>query len=100
MPITQRGVDGGASANSLVMLIQADILDVAVDRTQLTEATAMGAAYLAGIGIGFWENAESIGTQWQMVRIFEPSMSDKERRKIRSTWCPALMRAREWEIPE
>ena len=71
--IKELRVDGGATVNNLLMQIQADLLGAKVVRPQITETTAMGAAYLAGLAIGFWENVEEIKNQWKLNRSFEPS---------------------------
>jgi glycerol kinase len=104
LPISLLRVDGGASASNLLMQIESDVLDFAVVCPENTEATAMGAAYLAAIGVGYWENAEPISEQSQMDRVFEPSVNDAERARIRSTfrstWYRDLIRTGEWEMPE
>ena len=100
LPLAQLRVDGGASANNLLMQIQADVLGIQVVRPKNAEATAMGAGYLAGIAVGFWKDAESIGRQWEIERVFNPAMDVEERRRFRAIWHRALLRAREWEAPE
>jgi glycerol kinase len=96
-PLAQLRVDGGASANNLLMQIQADVLGISVVRPKNAEATALGAAYLAGIAVGYWNDVESIARQWQIDRIFEPAMDSTARAQVRSTWHRALERAGEWE---
>ncbi len=90
-------VDGGASANQLLMQIQADLLGVPVIRPKVTETTALGAAYLAGLAVGFWRNRAEIAAQWQMERRFTPAMKPAVRRKILAGWSKALQRAKAWE---
>lgn len=90
-------VDGGASANQLLMQIQADLLGVPVIRPKVTETTALGAAYLAGLAVGFWKNRAEIAAQWQMERRFTPAMRPAQRRKILAGWSKALQRAKAWE---
>jgi glycerol kinase len=90
-------VDGGASANNLLMQFQADILGVPVLRPKVVETTALGAAYLAGLAVGYWESREEIQKSWQLDRAFDPGMSRDEAAHRRSRWAEALKRAREWE---
>ncbi len=98
LPLAQLRVDGGASANNLLMQIQADVLGIPVVRPKNAEATAMGAAYLAGIAVGYWKDAEAIARQWQVERRFEPAMDNAARSRVRATWHRALDRARGWEM--
>jgi glycerol kinase len=97
LTLTQLRVDGGASANNLLMQIQSDVLGIKVVRPKNAEATAMGAAYLAGIAMGYWKDVESIARQWEVDRVFEPGMDAAERQKVRSIWHHALDRAKGWE---
>jgi glycerol kinase len=90
-------VDGGASANNLLMQFQADVLQVPVVRPKVIETTALGAAYLAGLATGFWQNRAEVGRAWQLERTFEPQMSADEATHRRARWNQALRRAREWE---
>jgi glycerol kinase len=90
-------VDGGASANNLLMQFQADLLDVPVVRPAIQETTALGAAYLAGLAVGFWRNQAEIASQWKIDRTFEPSMKADKREALRATWAKALERAKTWE---
>jgi glycerol kinase len=90
-------VDGGASANNLLMQFQADILGVPVVRPRVLETTALGAAYLAGLAVGFWKDRTEIHNTWQLDRDFEPKMSRDERAHRRARWSEALKRARDWE---
>jgi glycerol kinase len=99
LPLAQLRVDGGAAANDLLMQIQADVLGIQVVRPKNAEATAMGAAYLAGIAVGYWNDAASIGRQWEVERVFEPAMDAAERSRVRAIWRRALDRARGWELP-
>ena len=66
-------VDGGAARNDALMQFQADVLGVRVVRPRIHETTALGAAYLAGLGVGFWESADELDAQWQVERVFEPA---------------------------
>jgi glycerol kinase len=90
-------VDGGASANNLLMQFQADILQVPVVRPRIVETTALGAAYLAGLAVGFWSNDNDLKAAWQTDRVFEPRKPAEEVAYRRRRWADALSRAREWE---
>ena len=96
LPLAELRVDGGASANGLLMQIQADVLGINVVRPKNAEATVFGAAYLAGIAVGYWPNKEAIARQWQMDRVFKPKMNAVTRKKVRETWHKALGRAEGW----
>ena len=89
-------VDGGAVANDFLMQFQADILGVEVQRPVITETTALGAAYLAGLAVGFWTSREEIAQQWQLERAFTPQMSASERDELYAGWQRAVERARAW----
>ena len=89
-------VDGGAVVNDFLMQFQADILGVPVQRPTVTETTALGAAYLAGLAIGFWESQAEIARQWQLERTFEPAMSADQRESLYGGWQRAVERARNW----
>jgi glycerol kinase len=90
-------VDGGASANNLLMQFQADLLQVPVVRPKVTETTALGAAYLAGLATGFWKNRDEVHRAWQADRTFEPRLKPDEAAHRRQRWTEALRRARDWE---
>ncbi len=89
-------VDGGASANNLLMQIQADIINTKVVRPKVIETTALGAAYLAGLATGFWESLDEIKQQWQLDQSFEPTLSAEETRVRREKWADAVNRAKSW----
>jgi glycerol kinase len=95
--VNELRVDGGASANNLLMQFQADLLRVAVVRPKVVETTALGAAYLAGLATGFWKNESEVHRAWQPDRVFEPVMSADEAKHRRARWVEALSRARQWE---
>ena len=95
--LNQLRVDGGACANNLLMQFQADILGVPVVRPKVIETTALGAAYLAGLAVGFWKDRQSVQASWQPEHTFEPAMSTDEIVQRRGRWTEALKRAREWE---
>ena len=88
-------VDGGASANNLLMQFQADILGVPVLRPKVVETTALGAGYLAGLATGFWKSREEVRKAWQLDRSFEPGMGRDETAHRRKRWSEALKRAKE-----
>ncbi|HSC89479.1 MAG TPA: FGGY-family carbohydrate kinase, partial [Polyangiaceae bacterium] len=90
-------VDGGASANDMLMQFQADILQAPVVRPKIIETTALGAAYLAGLATGFWKDRTELTSAWQVDRAFEPQMSADKAEHRRSRWSQALDRARDWE---
>ena len=89
-------VDGGASRNDLLMQFQADILDVPVVRPMVTETTALGAAYLAGLATNFWSSRDELVAQWREERRFEPSMDPSERDALLDGWHRAVERAKGW----
>lgn len=90
-------VDGGACANNLLMQFQADLLGVPVVRPRVSETTALGAAYLAGLAVGYWKDQKDIASQWQADRKFIPTMKQAVRKKLCAGWSKALKRAGAWE---
>ena len=88
--------DGGATANALLMQTQADLLGIPVVVPAVTETTALGAAYLAGLGVGFWPDAAAVAAQWRVARRYEPQISADEREGCYATWLRAVERARAW----
>jgi len=90
-------VDGGACANDLLMQFQADLLQVPVVRPKVIETTALGAAYLAGLAVGFWQSREEVQRAWQVERTFEPQMQSAAAAHRRARWQEALRRAADWE---
>ena len=92
-------VDGGASRNDLLMQMQADFLGVPVVRPRVTETTALGAAYLAGLATGFWSGADEVAAQWAVDRRFEPRMAAGARARKRARWQEAVSRSRDWVKP-
>ena len=90
-------VDGGATANDLLMQFQADMLGVPVDRPQITETTALGAAYLAGLATGVWSGREELARHWQLERRFVPSMDEGDRSRLYRGWQRAVERTKDWE---
>ena len=93
-------VDGGASANNLLMQIQSDIIAAPVLRPKCVETTAMGAAYLAGLAVGYWASKEDVIQNWAIDRVFEPSISEEDRAKRIKGWNKALTYAHGWAKDE
>jgi len=89
-------VDGGAAANDLLLQLQADVLGAPVERPVVAETTALGAAYLAGLTVGYWQGLDDIEANWVLERRFEPSMSDDRRRSMLHGWHRAVERSRGW----
>jgi glycerol kinase len=95
-PLTELRVDGGAARNDLLMQFQADIAGVPVVRPEVTETTALGAAYLAGLAVGVWSGTDELERLWRAERRFEPGMSEDQRAQLMATWRRAVERARGW----
>lgn len=89
--------DGGAVSNNFLMQFQADILGVPVEVPQITETTSLGAAYLAGLAVGFWKSREELDAKWKAARRYEPQMSATERTGLHNRWLRAVERAKDWE---
>jgi glycerol kinase len=98
--IKELRVDGGATANDLLMQFQADLLRVPVLRPKVTETTALGAAFLAGLAVGFWKSLVDVQASWQLDREFEPMLEAKLAAHRRARWSEALQRSRDWEEHE
>ena len=94
--LTELRVDGGATANNLLMQMQANLLGVPVVRPCVTETTALGAAYLAGLAVGFWKDEAEIASLWSRERVFEPALSRDAARGQLATWKRAVERSRAW----
>ncbi|WP_034870048.1 glycerol kinase GlpK [Clostridium lundense] len=90
-------VDGGACANNFLMQFQSDILGVNVDRPEVIETTALGAAYLAGLAVGYWNDREELAQNWAISKTFEASMEADKREKLVAGWHKAVNRSLEWE---
>ncbi|MFY8165931.1 MAG: FGGY-family carbohydrate kinase, partial [Sediminibacterium sp.] len=90
IPIAELRVDGGATNNSLLMQFQSDILNTLVIRPTIVETTALGAAYLAGLAVGFWKDMEELSTKWQVDTSFHPVMNVKEREQGIKGWQKAI----------
>jgi glycerol kinase len=96
VPLRELRVDGGASRNDLLMQMQADFSGVPVVRPKVTETTALGAAFLAGLATGVWQGADDISALWQVDRRFEPATDATERAHKRARWRQAVDHARGW----
>ncbi|MBN1692609.1 MAG: glycerol kinase GlpK [Dehalococcoidales bacterium] len=96
-PIPMLRVDGGGSADKYLLQFQSDILGIPIQRAYIAETTALGAAYLAGLAVGVWQNVEKIGKQWRSAVTFEPKMSVDERESLYHRWKQAVSRAQGWE---
>jgi glycerol kinase len=94
--LAQMRVDGGAARNDLLMQFQSDLLGVPVVRPKVTETTALGAAYLAGLGVGFWKSAGDLDAQWQVDRVFDPAMDRTRAETLMNGWRKAVERAKNW----
>ena len=94
--LSELRVDGGATANDLLMQFQADVLGVPVVRPKVLETTALGAAYLAGLAVGYWSSDEEISSNWRVDRRFEPQMARDRIAAARSEWDKAVARTKSW----
>ncbi len=95
--LTALKVDGGAVVNNFLMQFQSDILGVPVHRPRVTETTALGAAYLAGLAVGYWKDQDEIAGKWQIDKEFEPSMDEEKKEDLYRGWKRAVERALKWE---
>jgi glycerol kinase len=96
LSIKEVRVDGGATVNNYLMQFQADILNTAVIRPQITETTALGAAYLAGLAVGYWKDLDEVAAYWQMERRFQPAMDTDTRTVHEKNWRKAIRAAQAW----
>jgi glycerol kinase len=92
-------VDGGGTANGFLMQFQSDILGVPVEVAAVQETTALGAAYLAGLGSGVWRDVAELASRWRCARRFEPEMSSDQRESLHAQWLRAVERSRNWAQP-
>jgi glycerol kinase len=90
-------VDGGACANRFLMQFQADILNTEVHKPECIETTALGAAYLAGLAVGFWKDQDEIKTNWALAETFYPDMKEERRNRLLAGWNKAVTRSFAWE---
>ena len=96
IPLNSLRADGGAAANNLLLQIQADIIQVPINRPRSVESTATGAAYLAGLAVGFWKDQEELRERWGIDRTFMPQISKEERDKMVQGWNRAVIRSFDW----
>lgn len=96
LKINSLRVDGGAAANDLLLQFQADLLGIPIARSAVPESTALGAAFLAGLAVGFWKSAEEIELHWKAERTFEPKLPRSRVEELRAGWLKALERSRDW----
>jgi glycerol kinase len=96
LPIKEVRVDGGATVNNQLMQFQSDILNTQVIRPQVTETTALGAAYLAGLAVGYWKSIDELQQYWQKDKAFAPSMNDEKRTRLQKDWKRAVKAAQAW----
>ena len=96
IPLTEVRADGGAARNDLLMQFQADLLGVPVVRPRVTETTALGAAHLAGLAVGFWQTREEVAAQWTCERRFDPVMGADRRGALMAGWARAVDRSKGW----
>jgi glycerol kinase len=96
LPIKEVRVDGGATVNNQLMQFQSDILNTQVIRPQVTETTALGAAYLAGLAVGYWKNIDELQQYWQKDKTFSPSMQPDQRNDLQKNWKKAIKAAQAW----
>ena len=96
LKLTELRVDGGATTNDLLMQFQADLLGVPVVRPKVAETTALGAAYLAGLAVGYWRDSRDVVANWQVGRRFEPAMSRDRAAALTAGWDKAVVRAKSW----
>jgi glycerol kinase len=90
-------VDGGASVNDALMQFQADLLGVQVQRPAIRETTALGAAYLAGLAVGYWRDVNDVSHHWALDQEFVPEMPSEQRDKLHRRWLRAVERSRDWD---
>ena len=98
VPLNSLKVDGGMVANELLMQFQADVLGVPVVRPRITETTALGAAYAAGLAVGFWSGIDELKSNWVMDKTWQPRMAAERREKGVADWRKAVQRTLDWEV--
>ncbi len=96
LSLTTLKVDGGAAANAMLLQFQADMLGVPVRRPVVRETTALGAAYLAGLAVGYWQGLDDVRRNWALDREFAPQMGSDERERLYAGWTKAVKRSLDW----
>jgi glycerol kinase len=99
-PLVELRVDGGASVNDTLLQLQADFLQLPVVRPKVTETTALGAAYLAGLAVGVWKNRDTVAQHWKVDRRFEPLMPADKAAAMRARWNQAVERSKNWAVKD
>ncbi len=94
--VSELRVDGGATANDLLMQFQSDLLEIPIVRPKISETTALGVAYLAGLAVGYWDGHDDISNQWEVDKRFEPQMSSEKREELLNNWDKAVGRSKNW----
>jgi glycerol kinase len=97
LPLQTLKVDGGAAANAMLLQFQADLLNVTVRRPVVAETTALGAAYLAGLAVGYWQGFDDVTKNWALDREFRPQMDAERREKLYAGWKKAVDRSLDWD---
>jgi len=97
--LSELRADGGATGNDLLMQFQANLLGVPVVRPRIRETTSLGAAFLAGLAVGYWRDREEIAAHWKKERVFTPAMTREQAQELCRRWHRALERAKGWEEP-
>ena len=98
IPVKELKVDGGMVINELLMQFQADILDTKVIRPKVTETTSLGAAYAAGLAIGYWKNTDELASNWKEDQIWGPEMGKMRREELYNNWKRAVRRSMNWIV--
>jgi glycerol kinase len=99
IPLKELRADGGGAVNTFLMQFQADMLGVPVKVPRITETTAQGAAYLAGLATGFWKNRAEIDAKWQLAQCYRPGMQEHERAALYRRWHRAVALSKGWDAP-
>ena len=97
VPLRRLKVDGGATVNDVLMQMQADILGTTVIRPRIAETTSLGAAYAAGLAVGFWPDLDTLRAQWQEDRVWQPQIGESKRAQGFAGWQKAVKRTLNWE---
>ena len=100
IPLETLRVDGGAARNDTLLQFQADLLGIPVVRSTGAEATSLGAAFLAGLAVGFWKDLDEIQTRWKVEKEFRPRRATEEMEKLRCQWHEAVARSKGWAEPD
>ena len=96
IPVKRLRVDGGSVVNKFLMQFQSDILGIPIDIPEIAETTALGAAYLAALGVGDFKSSDELTGKWKLARSYEPSMGEDQRQELLYKWHKAVERAKSW----